>query len=95
MSEYINIINMHELSNAIRERNTIERNRLEFERAMFESNKQLNDSSIKSNEDMVEVMRSLINKLDIISKDVKTLFANDIYLKEEIKKLDIAVTNLL
>ena len=94
MSEYVNIINMHELANAIKERNAIERKKLEFEKEMFEFNKQLNGSSVKTNEDMVEIMKSLMDKFDTINRAIQTLSANDAYLNNKIKELDIAVTNL-
>ena len=93
--EHTNITNMYELTNTIKERNAIERNRLNFEKEMFEFNKQLNASSVKSTEDMVEVMKSLMEKFETINKAIQTLSANDAYLKKEIEKLDIAVTNLM
>lgn len=86
---------MHELANAIKERNAIERNRLNFEKEVFEFNKQLNVSSVKSNEDMIEIMKSLMDKFETINKAIQTLSANDAYLKKEIEELDIAVTNLM
>ena len=93
--EHVNITNMHELANAIKERNAIERNRLNFEKEVFEFNKQLNVSSVKSNEDMIEIMKSLMDKFETINKAIQTLSANDAYLKKEIEELDIAVTNLM
>jgi chaperonin cofactor prefoldin len=94
MTEYVNITNMYELANAIKERNAIEKNRLNFEKEVFEFNKQLNVSSIKSNEDMVEVMKSLMDKFDTIDKAIQTLSANDSYLKKQIDELDFSVRNL-
>lgn len=90
MSEYVDVTNMYELANAIKERNAIEKNRLNFEKEVFEFNKQLNVSSVKSNEDMVEVMKSFMDKLDTISKAIQTLSANDSYLKKQIDELDSA-----
>lgn len=95
MTEYINIVNINKLAEAIQERNIIEKNRLNFEKEVFEFNKQLNVSSVKSNEDIVEVMKSLMDKFETINKAIQTLSANDACLKKEIEKLDIAVTNLM
>lgn len=95
MTEFINIVNMHELANAIKERNAVEREKLKFEKETFEFNKQLNFSSVKANEDMVEVMKTFMDKFDTINKAIQTLSANDAYLKKEIQKLDITVTNLM
>ena len=93
--ENVNIINMHELVNAIKERNVIERNRLNFEKEIFEFNKQLNVSSVKTNENMAETMRSLVDKFDATDKAIQTLSANDVYLKKEIERLGITVANSL
>ena len=76
------------LVHAINQRNDIEREKLKFEKEVFEFNKHLGLSSTKANEDMVEIMRAFADRFDTIDKAIRTLADNDAYLKKEIDSLN-------
>lgn len=80
---------------AIRERNIIEREKLELEKQIFEFNKQLNIDTTKANVDMANTIASLADNFNQIRRAIDTLSQNDAWLKKEIDKLDVAVTNLM
>lgn len=94
MTEYVNITNINDLANAIRERNAIERDRLKFEKEMFEFNKQINLDIAKANTDMANTIASVVDKMNNLSKHIEVLAGNDAYFKKEIDALNFAVMNL-
>lgn len=92
--EYVDISNLHDLTNAIKERNAIERERLRFDKEVFEFNKQINLDIAKANTDMAKTNDMMVNKLNDLNGHIKTLMENDVYLKKEIDALNFSVRNL-
>ena len=94
--EYINLSSegLNNISLAIRERNRIERERLEFDKTVFEFNKQLNIDAVKANTDIAETIASMSNNFNQLRETINVLAQNDAFLKKEIDKLNFSVTNL-
>lgn len=82
------------LAAAIRERNQIEREKLEFEKYVFEFNKQISIDTTKANMDMANTIASIAENFRHIQKSIEVLSRNDAWLKTKIDELDFAVTNL-
>ena len=75
------------LALAIRERNIIEREKLELERQIFEFNKQLSIDTTKANVDMANTIASLADNFNQIRRAIDVLTQNDAWLKKEIDAL--------
>lgn len=82
------------LVRAIEERNQIEREKLEFDKAVFEFNKQLNIDTVKANTDMASTIAVIADNFNQIKQAINVLTQNDAWLKKEIDVLNIAVQNL-
>ena len=87
MAEYVNILNMHELTSAVRERNAIEKAKLEFEKEVFEFNKQLNIDNVKANVDMSQTISEYADIVRNMNESIKVLRDNDFFLNQKIDAL--------
>ncbi len=76
-----------ELVKAIRDRNEIEKQKLTFDKEMFEFNKQLNIDATKANTDMATILASYSDMVRKMNENIEKLFQNDMYFKQEIEKL--------
>lgn len=78
---------LERIANAMERRNEIDRERLDFEKAVFDSNNEVNDRALKTNEEMVKCISELAHKTDQINKNIESLYTNDMYFNDEIDKL--------
>ncbi len=76
-----------ELVKAIKDRNKIEKQKLAFDKEMFEFNKQLNIDVTKANTDMATTLASYSDMVRKMNESIEKLFQNDMYFKQEIDKL--------
>ncbi len=75
------------LVEAIEDRNKIEKQKLAFDKEMFEFNKQLNIDATKANTDMATTLASYYDMVRKMNENMEKLFQNDMYFKQEIEKL--------
>ena len=87
MTEYVCITNLNDLASVIKERNEIERAKLEFEKEVFEFNKKLNIDNTMANVELASATASLLEKFNNINKSIEILFQNDAYFKKEIDNI--------
>ena len=82
------------LVKALEDRNEIERQKLEFEKAVFEFNKQLSIDNTTSNVDIANSIAAMVDKINWMNETVKALAQNDAYLNKELEALKFSVLNL-
>ena len=93
MTEYVCITNLNDLANAIKERNEIERAKLQFEKEVFAFNKDLSVENVNANISMAQTISEYADMIRNMNENLQVLANNDAYLKQEIDNLKAILEN--
>jgi hypothetical protein len=81
-----------DLVRTLKERNEIERKRLEFDKKVFEFNKQLNLDTVKASTDMAGTIEKYADMLQNFNNTVNTLSKNQGILYQQMQELKAMLT---
>ena len=87
MTEYVCITNLDDLAKAIKERNEIERAKLQFEKEVFAFNKDLGVENVNANISMAQTISEYADMIRNMNENLNALRNNDFLLKQEIDGL--------
>lgn len=76
-----------EVAKALKERNEIEIKKLEFDKEVFEFNKQLNIDSVKANTEMSEAFSKFMDDYNELQNIIKQVNQNQFVLYNQIKEI--------
>ena len=87
-------LGLYEIAGALREKNKIEKEKLEFDKSYYEQNKQIEKESIKAMQKMTEVVSQYASSMNVINENFKTVHRGIVALYGEIQELKTKIESV-
>ena len=87
-------LGLYEIASALREKNKIEKEKLEFDKDCFMKRNRTENESVEAMKKMTEVVNQYANAMNIVNKNFETVCNNIVMLRDEIHELKTKVESV-